>query len=178
MRGELYDRLQERQRTRPRLSGRQAEDHIRRGAEPAHRCIWIGSTSSGKANATIRTARLAAHVLGSVDFEEKGNAGIEKALEADLRGIPGHMRLLTDVKRRGIDSQLESGAGPARPFTLTIDERLQFVAERELAAAVRTHHARNRQRGGDEPAYRRHPGDGQLSHLRSKRSAEARRQPP
>lgn len=84
---------------------------------------------------------LAAHVLGSVDFAEQGNAGIEKALESDLRGVPGHILMLTDVKRRGIDSQLESGARPGAAVTLTIDERLQFVAERELAAAVQTHHA-------------------------------------
>lgn len=84
---------------------------------------------------------LAAHVLGSVDFEEKGNAGIEKSMENDLRGVPGHILLLTDVKRRGVDSQLESGARPGTPITLTLDERLQYVAERELANAVQTHHA-------------------------------------
>lgn len=83
---------------------------------------------------------LGAHILGGVDFEEKGNAGVEKALESDLKGVPGHLLMLTDVKRRGIDSQLESGARPGVPITLTIDERLQFVAERELANAVRTHH--------------------------------------
>ena len=33
---------------------------------------------------------LAAHVLGGVDFEERGNAGIEKALEPELRGAAGH----------------------------------------------------------------------------------------
>ncbi len=84
---------------------------------------------------------LAAHVLGGVDFEERGNGGIEKALDADLRGQPGQVRLLTDVKRRGIDSQLDTEAHAGTPITLTIDERLQFVAEREIAAAVESHHA-------------------------------------
>jgi cell division protein FtsI (penicillin-binding protein 3) len=84
---------------------------------------------------------LAAHLLGGVDFEERGNAGVEKALENDLRGTPGEVRLLTDVKRRGIDSQLASEPRPGTPLTLTIDARLQFVAERELAAAVEAHHA-------------------------------------
>lgn len=79
---------------------------------------------------------LAAHLLGGVDFEEKGNAGIEKALDEDLRGEAGKVRLLTDVKRRGIDSQMSAEAHPGTPVTLTIDSRLQFVAERELAAAV------------------------------------------
>ncbi len=34
-----------------------------------------------------------------------------------------------------------SDAKPGLALTLTIDERLQFIAERELAAAVETHHA-------------------------------------
>ena len=85
--------------------------------------------------------RLAAHVLGSVDFNEKGNAGVEKSLEANLLGAAGSVRLLTDVKRRGVDSKVGSDARPGMPITLTIDERLQFIAERELAAAVQAHHA-------------------------------------
>jgi cell division protein FtsI (penicillin-binding protein 3) len=84
---------------------------------------------------------LAAHVLGGVDHEEKGNGGIERALETDLKGVPGKMRLLTDVKRRGIDSQLASEPRAGTPVTLTIDAHLQFVAERELAAAVEAHSA-------------------------------------
>src|SRR5580658_1198788 len=84
---------------------------------------------------------LAAHVLGSVDFNETGNAGVEKSLNADLLGAAGSVRLLTDVKRRGIDSRVGSDARPGLPVTLTIDERLQFIAERELGAAVEAHHA-------------------------------------
>jgi len=84
---------------------------------------------------------LAAHVLGGVDFEESGNAGIEKALDADLRGQAGQERLLTDVKRRGIDSERSGEARPGTPVTLTIDERVQFVTERKIAAAVASHHA-------------------------------------
>ncbi|HXS95724.1 MAG TPA: penicillin-binding protein [Candidatus Limnocylindrales bacterium] len=84
---------------------------------------------------------LAAHILGGVDFSGKGNAGVEKALDADLRGVPGQMRLLTDVKRRGIDSQGSTDAKPGAAITLTIDERLQYVAEKEIAAAVQSHSA-------------------------------------
>jgi cell division protein FtsI (penicillin-binding protein 3) len=86
---------------------------------------------------------LAAHVLGSVDFEENGNAGIEQTLDAELRGQPGQAQMLMDVNRRGIDSQSASDARPGTQITLTIDERLQFVAEREIAAAVEAHHAKS-----------------------------------
>jgi cell division protein FtsI (penicillin-binding protein 3) len=84
---------------------------------------------------------LAAHVLGSVDFEEKGNAGLEKGLDKELRGTPGTIRLLTDVHRRGIAPQTTIPAKPGTSLTLTLDERLQFVAEREIAAAVLSHNA-------------------------------------
>lgn len=84
---------------------------------------------------------LAAHVLGSVDFSGTGNAGLEKALDAELQGEPGRMRLLTDVNRRGIDSQLDSEPHAGASITLTIEERLQFVAEREIAKSVQVHHA-------------------------------------
>jgi cell division protein FtsI (penicillin-binding protein 3) len=85
--------------------------------------------------------QLAAHVLGSVDFEEKGTAGIERALDEELRGIPGTMRLLTDVKRRGIASELETEAKPGASLTLSIDERIQYVAEQQLAIAVEAKNA-------------------------------------
>src|SRR5689334_12768218 len=86
---------------------------------------------------------LAAHLLGGVDFEEKGNAGIEKYLDAELRGTPGKARLLTDVKRRGIEQKDAQAARAGASIVLTIDERLQFVAERELAAAVKEHRAQS-----------------------------------
>ncbi|HKE22259.1 MAG TPA: penicillin-binding protein [Bryobacteraceae bacterium] len=86
---------------------------------------------------------LAAHILGGVDFEERGNGGIEMALDEVLRGIPGRERLLTDVKRRGVDSLLSNEPKPGTSLTLTIDERLQFVAERELAAQVAAKNARS-----------------------------------
>ncbi|MGA2040317.1 MAG: penicillin-binding protein [Bryobacteraceae bacterium] len=77
---------------------------------------------------------LAAHILGGVDFAEKGNSGIEKALETELEGAAGEELALTDVRGRRLDALLEWEPKPGITLTLTIDERLQFVAERELAA--------------------------------------------
>ena len=86
-------------------------------------------------------ATLASHVLGGVDFAEKGNGGVEQALDVDLRGVAGEARVLTDVRRRGIDEIVATEARAGDTITLTIDERLQFVAEREIAAAVKKHDA-------------------------------------
>jgi cell division protein FtsI (penicillin-binding protein 3) len=103
------------------------------------RLEWAGMQSETERR--YPNGRLAAHVLGSVDYSGTGNAGIERALDTELRGEPGRMRLLTDVNRHGIDSQLDSEPHPGAPVTLTIEERLQFVAERELGAAVAKHRA-------------------------------------
>ena len=81
---------------------------------------------------------LAAHLLGAVDHEEKGTAGIELSLEKDLRGRAGKARLLTDVQRRGIESETSSEPVAGQDLTLTIDERIQFAAERDLKEAVET----------------------------------------
>lgn len=116
-----------------RISDAESERLHRLGLE------WIGFEKESQRH--YPKGELAAHVLGSVDFEEKGNAGIERSLDTELRGEPGEMRLLTDVKRRGIESTLATEAHPGQPVILSIDERIQFVAERELAISAQAHHA-------------------------------------
>lgn len=86
--------------------------------------------------------RVAANVLGSVDREEEGNGGLEAALDDELAGHAGTAHVLSDVKRRGIDSQLEDEPHAGASITLTLDERIQFVAEKEIAAAVQERNAK------------------------------------
>ena len=100
---------------------------------------WIHVDSGSERH--YPNAFLAAHVLGGVDFEEKGNGGIEKALDGDLHGTPGLADILTDVHHRGIFELVSTQARAGVSVTLTIDEHLQFVAEREIAAAVKEHEA-------------------------------------
>jgi cell division protein FtsI (penicillin-binding protein 3) len=85
----------------------------------------------------------ASHVLGAVYKGEEGAAGIERALDKSLKGRDGSERLVMDVKRRGIESHVDSAVQAGMPLTLTIDERLQYVAERELKAGVEAKHARS-----------------------------------
>jgi cell division protein FtsI/penicillin-binding protein 2 len=84
---------------------------------------------------------LAAHVLGGVDYRERGNGGIEQSLDGELGGKPGTVRVVRDVIRRGVDSQPGQPALAGKTIVLTIDERLQHVAERELAKAVESSHS-------------------------------------
>ena len=60
-----------------------------------------------------------------------------------LKGRNGSERLVMDVRRRGLDSHMDSEAQAGVPLTLTIDERMQYVAERELKAGVEAKHARS-----------------------------------
>jgi len=86
---------------------------------------------------------VASHVLGAVYKDEEGAAGVERTLDSVLRGRDGSERLVMDVKRRGLDSHMDSAPQAGVALTLTIDERMQYVAERELKAGVEAKHARS-----------------------------------
>src|SRR5580692_2022289 len=85
--------------------------------------------------------QLAAHVLGYVDVDEKGIGGVEYSLDREIRGRPGRMMVMADGRRRwydGTGSVPDPGAG----VTLTIDETIQYIAEKELAKAIDETHAK------------------------------------
>jgi len=85
--------------------------------------------------------KLAAHVLGYTDVDEKGIGGIEYALDKQIRGRPGKMMVMADGRRRWYDRQ-ESTADPGESVSLTIDETIQYIAEKELARAIDDTHAK------------------------------------
>jgi len=86
---------------------------------------------------------LAAHVIGSVDFEEDGNGGVEQSLNDELQGHAGEVLVTEDVQKRGFASSMQRQAQPGQDIRLTIDSRIQFVAEQELAKMVAQHHAKS-----------------------------------
>jgi cell division protein FtsI (penicillin-binding protein 3) len=83
---------------------------------------------------------LAASVLGYVDVDEKGLGGIEYALDKEVRGRPGKMMVMADGRRRWYDRR-ESAADPGASVVLTIDETVQYIAEKELGRAIAETHA-------------------------------------
>jgi cell division protein FtsI (penicillin-binding protein 3) len=78
---------------------------------------------------------LAAHVLGYVDIDERGLAGIEYALDQKIRGRPGRLLILADARRRWYGRE---GRGPdsGASVVLTLDEKIQYIVEKELEAAI------------------------------------------
>ena len=78
---------------------------------------------------------LAAHVLGYVDIDEKGLGGVEYSLDDNIRSKPGKMLILTDAHRRWYDST-DKAPDLGTSVVLTLDEKIQYIAEKELAQAI------------------------------------------
>jgi cell division protein FtsI (penicillin-binding protein 3) len=79
---------------------------------------------------------LAAQVLGYVGMDGSGLAGTELQFEDDLRGNPGRMMITMDARRRWfgrIEKQPDQGAN----VVLTIDQNIQYIAEKELDQAMK-----------------------------------------
>jgi cell division protein FtsI (penicillin-binding protein 3) len=86
----------------------------------------------------------AAQVLGFVDVDGHGQAGVELHYDGLLRGQPGKVQLERDPQGRAIPQGRRSlePAVPGTDLVLTIDQHLQYVTELALAKAVRDHKAR------------------------------------
>lgn len=78
-----------------------------------------------------------AHVVGAIDAEGNGNAGIEQKLNAELRGEPGEMRVQLGARRDSYLSDVIRPAVPGLNVTLSIDRVIQYDAERFLAEGIR-----------------------------------------
>jgi cell division protein FtsI (penicillin-binding protein 3) len=85
---------------------------------------------------------LAAHALGYVNVDERGLGGIEQSLDSLIRGKPGRMMVMADGRRRHYDRS-EAAADPGASVVLTIDQTIQFIAEKELARAIAETHSKN-----------------------------------
>ena len=80
---------------------------------------------------------VAAHVVGFTNVDGEGQEGLELAYESRLQGVSGVEQVLRDGKRRMV-KHVESVREPVpgKDVKLSIDRRLQYLAYRELKAAV------------------------------------------
>ena len=78
---------------------------------------------------------LAAQVLGYVGMDDKGLSGIERENESQLHGRPGEMLISVDARKKWFGS-VEKQPTPGENVVLTIDEKIQYIAERELETAM------------------------------------------
>lgn len=86
---------------------------------------------------------LAAHVIGYAGLDNVGLDGIELFYDKYLKGQAGWAQLLRDARQKKLNLQNNmSLPRDGDEVVLTIDEVIQYIAERELDKAFKTHHAR------------------------------------
>ncbi len=85
----------------------------------------------------------AGHVVGFTDIDDRGQEGVELAWDRLLRGEDGRNRVIVAPGNRVVeDLGVIRPMRPGADLALSIDRRLQYLAYRELKAAVARHRAR------------------------------------
>lgn len=89
------------------------------------------------------TRELAAHILGFTNIDDQGQEGVELAWQDSLTSEYGKRRIIQDRLGRVVDNvERISSPKPGQDLTLSIDSKIQYLAYRELARAVKAHRAR------------------------------------
>ena len=83
---------------------------------------------------------LAATVLGYVGMDDNGLGGLEYQFNKQIRGLSGKVLLGTDAKHRSFRSTEWRGE-PGKNLVLTIDDDIQYIAQKTLALTVKKFHA-------------------------------------
>jgi cell division protein FtsI (penicillin-binding protein 3) len=76
-------------------------------------------------------------MVGFTDIDDRGREGVELAYDEWLAGVPGKRQVIKDRRGRLIkDVQVTKNAKAGKPLALSIDLRLQYLANRELRNAI------------------------------------------
>jgi cell division protein FtsI (penicillin-binding protein 3) len=99
---------------------------------------------------------VAGHVIGFTNVDDQGQEGLELAYDTWLRAVPGTKRVLKDLQGNAVEI-VESLRLPVagKDLTTSLDRRIQYLAYRELKAAVAANHAR----GGSAVVLDAHTGE-------------------
>lgn len=129
-----------REELKERLSQQRAFVYVRRRATPmqARRVAALELDGIGFRKESKRfypNRELAAHLLGYVGVDNVGLAGLEATYDKTVRGREGKLLVQTDA-RRHVFSRLDRSPTSGGSIELTIDEQLQYIAEREVRAGV------------------------------------------
>lgn len=82
------------------------------------------------------------HVLGFTDIDSRGREGMERVYQDWLKATPGKRQILRDRKGRVVENIAQvSAAKPGKDLQVSLDMRLQYIAYRSLAAAIKRHDA-------------------------------------
>ncbi len=129
------------------------EDQIAARLNAGHNFAWIARRVSPQAASAVKALNMkgiyfqkeferfypdneiAAQVLGYVGVDDNGLGGLEQKFDGDLHGKPGLMYMAMDARRKVLGST-ERDPEPGRNLVLTVNENIQFMAERALDHAM------------------------------------------
>jgi cell division protein FtsI (penicillin-binding protein 3) len=116
---------------------------IRALSDRAQRYPVRGLTVEGEGHRFYPNRELLGSVLGFVSPDGEGREGLELSMEHELKGHASELRGLRDRSGRLIfsDGVDDEQALAGHNLYLTIDKAIQFTAERELDAAIKTYEA-------------------------------------
>ncbi len=83
------------------------------------------------------------HLLGFTDIDDRGQEGLELAYDGWLAGEPGFKRVLRDRRGNTIEVEQVEPLQQGQPLELSLDLRIQYLAYRELKAAVKANNAKS-----------------------------------
>lgn len=138
------------------------QDTLVRALRSPSRFVWLARRLSEATVSRIRALKLpgvgfvqeeqrvypngplAATVLGFTGTDNQGLAGVELSYDRVLRGVAGKAYVLVDGNGHEIPATRQIVVAPREgaALMLTIDQVIQFIAERELASAIETAQAK------------------------------------
>ena len=136
------------------------EDQIEHRLEDGKSFAWVARRVSNDVSAKVHALNLkgiyfqkefqrfypdnqiAAQVLGYVGLDDNGLGGLEGKFDSKLHGVPGRMFANMDARRHVLGSVAHEPE-PGQDLQLTIDENIQFMAERALDHNMEKTHADN-----------------------------------
>jgi cell division protein FtsI/penicillin-binding protein 2 len=83
---------------------------------------------------------LAAQILGYVGTDDQGLSGLERQFNQQLQGKPGKLMISVDARKRWFAS-VEKEPEAGNSVVLTVDQNIQYIAERELERGMEETHA-------------------------------------
>ena len=103
----------------------------------------VGVRTSKEYKRSYPAGSSAAHVVGFTDFQDKGQEGIELMQQDALAGITGSRHVIRDRKGRTVeDIALIREPRDGKDLTLSIDNKIQYLAFSQLRDAVEAHKAK------------------------------------
>lgn len=82
------------------------------------------------------TGEVSSHLIGFTDVDDRGIEGIERLYNKWLTGTPDKRKIIRDGINREIEILEQQAGKKAKDITLTIDQRIQALAYREIKEAT------------------------------------------